>query len=101
VDCEFLTFEAVIGFHLVQINTFEGVEVGYTDIGLLESAMCSAIHQWCYNPDADHYDIAAAYAYHITIDHPFTDGNKRVGLAAALAYLALNKAEMKATPDVL
>lgn len=34
--------------------------------------------------------MAAAYAYHITGNHPFVDGNKRAGLQAALLFLELN-----------
>jgi len=32
--------------------------------------------------------MAAAYLYHIVQNHPFVDGNKRVGLESALAFLA-------------
>jgi death on curing protein len=31
-----------------------------------------------------------AYAFHICQNHPFIDGNKRVGLSAALVFLDLN-----------
>jgi death-on-curing protein len=34
--------------------------------------------------------MAAAYLFHITRNHPFTDGNKRTGAAAALVFLDLN-----------
>ena len=34
--------------------------------------------------------MAAAYAYHLCQNHPFIDGNKRTGLAAALVFLELN-----------
>jgi death on curing protein len=34
--------------------------------------------------------MAAAYAYHICQNHPFVDGNKRVGLVSALVFLELN-----------
>jgi death-on-curing protein len=33
--------------------------------------------------------MAAAYLYHIVKNHPFVDGNKRAGLAAALVFLEL------------
>src|ERR687892_584609 len=38
----------------------------------------------------DHYEMAAAYAYHLCQNHPFIDGNKRTALAAALVFLELN-----------
>ena len=34
--------------------------------------------------------MAAAYAYHLSQDHPFVDGNKRTALACALVFLELN-----------
>ncbi len=34
--------------------------------------------------------MAAAYAFHLCENHPFVDGNKRAGLAAALIFLELN-----------
>ena len=36
------------------------------------------------------FDMAAAYAYHLSQNHPFVDGNKRTGLVAALVFLELN-----------
>jgi death-on-curing protein len=44
---------------------------------------------------------AAAYLFHIVKNHPFVDGNKRVGLAVALAFLALNDVFIRATDDDL
>jgi death-on-curing protein len=40
--------------------------------------------------------MAAAYLFHITRDHPFVDGNKRAGLAAALVFLGLNGKHVQA-----
>jgi death on curing protein len=34
--------------------------------------------------------MAAAYLFHVTSNHPFVDGNKRVGLLSALVFLELN-----------
>ena len=34
--------------------------------------------------------MAAAYHFHLVQNHAFTDGNKRIGLAAALVFLDLN-----------
>ncbi|MCL5774146.1 MAG: type II toxin-antitoxin system death-on-curing family toxin, partial [Firmicutes bacterium] len=35
-------------------------------------------------------EMAAAYAYHISENQPFMDGNKRVALADALVFLEMN-----------
>ena len=37
----------------------------------------------------------------IVQNHPFVDGNKRVGVASALVFLELNGVDMKATNDAL
>ena len=34
--------------------------------------------------------MAAAYAFHISRNHPFIDGNNRTGLACALAFFKLS-----------
>ncbi len=47
------------------------------------------------------YEKAAAYLFHLCKNHPFVDGNKRVGLAAALAFLALNRVHIAAGEDEL
>jgi len=45
--------------------------------------------------------MAAAYLFHLVQDHPFIDGNKRVGLAALLAFLGLNSRWLDADPAEL
>jgi death-on-curing protein len=34
--------------------------------------------------------MAGAYLFHVVSNHPFVDGNKRVGLLSALVFLELN-----------
>jgi death on curing protein len=38
----------------------------------------------------DIFEMAAAYAFHISQNHPFIDGNKRTALASALIFLEIN-----------
>jgi len=45
--------------------------------------------------------MAAAYLYHITQNHPFVDGNKRVGAASAIIFLAMNDINIQADEDGL
>lgn len=40
--------------------------------------------------------MAAAYLFHIVQNHPFIDGNKRVGAASAVVFLLLNDIEVNA-----
>lgn len=46
-------------------------------------------------------DQAAALLHSLVTSHPLVDGNKRVGLAAALLLLALNGVRLNATDDEL
>lgn len=40
--------------------------------------------------------MAAAYLFHIVMNHPFVDGNKRTGTAAALVFLDINGISIEA-----
>ena len=41
--------------------------------------------------------MAGAYLFHIVKNHPFVDGNKRVGAVAAFIFLRLNGYDLKMT----
>lgn len=45
--------------------------------------------------------MAAAYLFHLVQNHPFFDGNKRVGAVATLAFLELNGVEVDISEDSL
>ena len=45
--------------------------------------------------------MATAYLYHLVMNHPFVDGNKRVGLEAALIFLEINNENLKASDQEL
>lgn len=45
--------------------------------------------------------MAAVYLYHIVQNHPFVDGNKRTGAAAAIIFLAMNDVEIEADEEGL
>jgi death-on-curing protein len=62
---------------------------GIRDEGLLESAL-SRPQQKAYYGSPTVYELAAAYAYGLVSNHPFVDGNKRIGLATALACLSMH-----------
>ena len=49
----------------------------------------------------DLFEMAAAYLYHIVQNHPFIDGNKRTGAAAAIIFLAMNDVEIEADEEGL
>lgn len=95
----FLTFAEVIEIHEYQIENFGGAP-GLRDIGLLKSAigMPSATFGGVFLHTSV-YEMAAAYLYHLVENHPFVDGNKRVGAMAALVFLDLNDIDFNASDD--
>ncbi len=97
----FLTLDDIIESHQNQIDTYGGSH-GIRDIGLLEPAIAqpeaSFGGQYLH---ADIFEMAAAYLYHLVMNHPFVDGNKRVGLEAALIFLEINDKSLIANDDEL
>lgn len=73
-----------------------GGAVGIRDEGLLESARESPRNRFEYGED-DIFVLASAYAFAITSNRPFADGNKRAAFAAAGIFLELNGHRLIAT----
>jgi death on curing protein len=65
-----------------------GGGIGLRDPGLLDSALAHPINRWNYGDD-DPALLAAAYAYGVARNHPFTDGNKRSAWVLARLFLAI------------
>lgn len=88
---EFLTVEDVQLIHSRLIEQYGG-ESSIRSQKLLEAAI--ATPQATFDGDflhTDLFEMAASYAYHISQNQPFMDGNKRTGLLAALIFLDLNQ----------
>ena len=95
----FLTFAEIIEIHDYQISRFGGA-AGVRDIELLKSAigMPSATFGGEFlHPSV--IEMAAAYLYHLVENHPFVDGNKRVGAMTALIFLDMNGFEFDASDE--
>jgi death on curing protein len=89
-DPVFLDVDDVVWIHDVQLELFGG-QAGIRDRGLLESAVAMPQQRFgdAYLHD-DLFAMAAAYAFHISQNQPFVDGNKRTALAACLDFLDMN-----------
>ena len=97
----FLDLDRVLRIHRSLIEVYGGVE-GIRDVGLLHSAI--AMPQASFGGaflHKDLFEMAAAYLYHITQNHPFLDGNKRTGAATAIVFLAMNDIVIEADEDAL
>ena len=86
----FLNLGQALEIYCDQIARYGGLP-GLRDLDLLKSAV--AMPQATFDGEFLHTDIfemAAAYLFHIVGNHPFLDGNKRVGAVACLVFLELN-----------
>ena len=90
-EITFLTLAEVVEIHADQIQRYSGGD-GVRDMRLLSSAVAmpsASFSDTFLHPDI--YEMAAAYAFHISQNHPFIDGNKRTALAATFVFLELNR----------
>jgi len=69
---------------------------GLRDAGLLDSALHRA-HQLDQYGTPDVFDLAATLTSGIVRNHPFIDGNKRVGFIVGVLFLELNGHRFNAT----
>lgn len=94
---KFLSKSHVLLAHQLLLEQFGG-EAGFLNEPALDSALAAPPNRHAYE-GAGLALCASTYAFHITKAHAFVDGNKRVGGAAALAFLELNGATLTATVD--
>jgi death-on-curing protein len=97
----FLSLEQVLRIHASMVEVYGGA-AGVRDMGLLQSAV--AMPQASYGGKTLHptlFDQAAAYLYHLAQNHPFLDGNKRIGAASTLIFLAMNDVQIADDEDRL
>lgn len=73
-----------------------GGGTGLRVANLLGSALGRPEQLACYGTP-DIADLAAAYGYGISRNHPFVDGNKRTAFVATELFLALNGCDLIAT----
>lgn len=98
-DPVFLTLGEVIEIHRDQIERYGG-DPGIRDLVLLQSAMATPVAGFGGRYlHTDLFEMAAAYLFHITQNHPFVDGNKRTGAVASLVFLSLNDIEIDADEE--
>ena len=86
----FLSLDEVLEIHEQQIGRYGGSS-GLRDPAALESSV--ATPQATFGGEFLHISIpamAAAYLFHLCQNHPFIDGNKRVGANAAITFLLMN-----------
>jgi len=86
---------ALLLLHVETLAEHGGL-AGMRDEGLLDSALARPHNRFVYKKQCDLADLAAAYAFGLSQNHPFQDGNKRVAFLAAGLFLELNGFELVA-----
>lgn len=89
-----IDLEVVLAIHDEQLAEHGG-QAGVRDRDLLESELARPRNQFEYG-EASLPRLAAAYAFGISRNHPFLDGNKRTSLVVAELFLELNGLELAA-----
>lgn len=84
-----LTVEDALALHTYLIESYGGAH-GVRDLSLMESALERPKNLHYYTGNASLSDIAAAYCHGIVKNHPFVDGNKRMGLGLCEMFLLSN-----------
>lgn len=81
--------ETVLTLHDQLLAEFGGAS-GVRDAGLLDSALARPQNLLAYGKPSV-FDLAASYAAGLVKNHPFVDGNKRIGFTVAVLFLELNR----------
>lgn len=70
---------------------------GLRDENVLESALARPQQEWHYAEKTDIASLAAAYGFGLVKNHPYRDGNKRIGFLAIVTFLGINGHDLDAT----
>jgi len=95
----YLTLAEVLELHRLIVEQ-SGVGVGLRDLGGLESALAQP--QMTFGTEDLYKTIeskGAAICFSLVKNHPFVDGNKRIGHAVLETFLVLNGFELVADVD--
>ena len=96
-----LTKRQIVLLHEQLINETGGSH-GIRDGGMLESALSAPFQEFeAFSPYPTIQQKAARLAYGLIMNHPFIDGNKRIGAHAMLTLLLLNGIDLNYTQQEL
>ena len=90
-----LSKNQVTALHSALIREFGGID-GIRDEGLLESALAAPFQTFGGEPVYPSLQAKAAQlCFGLIRNHPFVDGNKRIGAHTMLVFLAVNGIELR------
>jgi death on curing protein len=91
---EWILRDTVLALHEELLAEFGGLS-GVRDEGSLASALARPENFFAYgNPSI--FDLAASYGFGLVKNHPFVDGNKRIGFTVAVLFLEINGCRFQA-----
>jgi death-on-curing protein len=93
---QWLSRVVVDAIHNDQLREHGGLP-GIRDENVLESAMARPQQKWHYAEKTDIASLAAAYGFGLVKNHPYRDGNKRIGFLAIVTFLGINGHDLEAT----
>jgi death-on-curing protein len=93
---QWLSRVVVDAIHHDQLREHGGLP-GIRDENALESALARPQQKWHYAAQTDIPLLAAAYAFGLVRNHPYRDGNKRIGFLAMVTFLGMNAYDLLAT----
>jgi death on curing protein len=93
---QWLSRVVVDAIHNDQLREHGGLP-GIRDENVLESALARPQQKWNYADQTDLPRLAAAYGFGLVKNHPYRDGNKRIGFLAMVTFLGMNSHELVAT----
>ena len=85
----------VDAIHDEQLREHGGLP-GVRDENVFESALARPQQKWHYSDRTDVPMLAAAYAFGLVKNHPYRDGDKRIGFLAMATFLGVNGYELSA-----
>ena len=97
----YISIDQVEALHESQIEAYGGLG-GIRDRGALESAV--ARPAMTFGGEDLYPDVAAkaaALMHSLVMNHPFVDGNKRVGAQAAIVFILVNESELDVSSEEL
>ena len=96
-----ISLETLIAMHSELITQTGGLD-GVRDLNMLDASVNSPFHTFGgQNLYPTLQAMAAHLAFSLIKNHPFLDGNKRIGILAMLVFLELNGLPLVCTDDEL
>jgi death-on-curing protein len=86
--------ETVLAIQEELLGQFGGL-AGIRDKHMLDSALARPQHLFA-NGKPSVFELAASYGFGLVKNHPFVDGNKRIGFTMAVLFLELNGCRFRA-----